>query len=82
MTRRKKIERIDPIEVTVIPIGGIKQVVGLDEGSSVSDAIEAAGFDPDNAEARINGDVVDIDDEVKDKEVLVLLTDGKIEGGI
>ena len=82
MPRRKKIAKVKVIEVTILPIGGEKKVVGLDEGASVEDAIEAAGLDPEGAEARINGDVVDLDDEVNDKEIIVLLTDGKIEGGI
>lgn len=66
--------------VTLVPVGGVQVVLNMPKESDVADTLKAGGF-PEDTEVRSNGAILDSDHYVKNKDVLVLVTDGKIEAG-
>ena len=75
----------DLLEVVVLRFGGKPQRVQVEEGTSVEDAIDVAGFTvKPNDEVTVNGETVD-EDELADTEVSdadrVVITP-RFEGGV
>jgi len=66
------------VKVGTVP-GTLKDVL-LEEGATVQDAIEVAGYDATTHRIQVNGDSASLSDEVNDDDVVALLK--KIESGI
>ena len=83
--RRKKASGVtikDLIKVTIIPVGGSAKDINLKKDSTVEEALSACGMSIDGeTEVRCNGDILERDEIVEDGDQLVILSEGKIEGG-
>lgn len=85
MARRTQVEETEELTVSVVRFGGRVQHVSLEEGATVEDAVDEAGFTVKNTdEVSVNGDVLDKSDladvEVSDGDRIVLTP--KFEGGM
>lgn len=60
------------ISVTVIQAPSTVKSVTLQEGDTVADAIREAGFSADGQEVRVDGERVDLSDEVSAGERITL----------
>lgn len=82
MAQRGRPSNRSTVEVMFLPQGGSITTVKVRRGSTLKAAIGKAGFDPKTTEAR-NGDLVlSPDTLVQECQQVVLLPEGKIEGGI
>lgn len=60
------------ISVTVVQAPSTVKSVTLQEGDTVADAIRAAGFSSDGQEVRVDGERVNLDDQVDAGERVIL----------
>jgi sulfur carrier protein ThiS len=68
----------DTIEVKVAVLGGEVKVIDLPEGSTVRQALEAAGRNPDSR-VKVNGEEYSGDDVVEDGDKLYIVD--SVKGG-
>lgn len=61
-------------------LGGEMKELALEAGSTVSDALSAAGF-PEDSEVRCSGEVYTGTDSLEDGDRLIVLAGEKIKGG-
>jgi sulfur carrier protein ThiS len=78
-------KEVDTLEVIVLRFGGRPQRVQVEEGTSVQDAIDEAGFTvKPNDEVTVNGETVDKDElsetEITDADRVVITP--RFEGGV
>ena len=80
--KKSKGEVSDTIEVRIMPIGGTPKDLVLEEGATVTEALEEAGYE--GAKARVNGEVAENGDVLEDGDRLVIsrTSSDKIEGGM
>lgn len=73
--------RAPKIEVTVIAFREDEQIIQVNEGSTVKQALAMAGIEnaDDDMDIRSNGIDVDLTDEVKENDVLYVVP--KVKGG-
>lgn len=80
MARRTQQEETDTILVKVARAGGTVQEVCLNGNRTVADALRAANIEfDDTSRLRVDGETVELDDELEDGEIVTM--SGKIKGG-
>lgn len=73
-------KEVDTISVRVAQIGGEIKEIALEEGSTIEDALNAAGIDPNGGQRiRVDGETAELQDELEDGDYVTL--SGKIKGG-
>ena len=82
MKKTKKGAGSDTIEVRIMPIGGTPSDLVLEEGATVTEALEESGYE--GATARVNGEVAENGDVLEDGDRLVIsrTKSDKIEAGM
>ena len=79
MKEAKKKEIQKTIIVKVAKVGETVKEVMLESDSTVEDALEAAGYEPECEDVRCNGKKAKAENIVEDGDILTIV--GKIEGG-
>lgn len=78
--RRSRTESSGPVMVKVAAMGEVVKEVMLKDGQTIEDALDAAGFSPDDSEdLQMNGRNVELEDAVERDSIITL--NPQVDGG-